>query len=256
MRRVGSSGCGKSTPFAETKNNTSQDLVEDIEKLRTHLGIETLSLSGGSWGSTLALFYAIAHRERVQKILLWSVFLARQSEVDFVNEGYPRYFFPEEWQRFIALVPDEHRKNGDMIMRYYAERINSNNPTEASRYANEWSLWESTLLSIRYNRAELEKEIFEDAENTAVARLETNYFLNKCFVPENYILDNVQAIQHIPCFLMQGRFDMCSPAVSSVDLKKAYGANLTLKIVNSGHLRTDPEMLAALQQILADTFSS
>ncbi len=239
-------GCGRSIPFASSEQNTTQDLVKDIESLRTHLGIEKMYVVGGSWGSALSLFYAIAHPERVERLLVWSLFLARQFEVDFVNEGFPRYFFPKEWERFISLVPPEHRGTGDEVMRYYAEKINSEDGAVAAKYADEWTLWEITLCSIVYDPITLEKEIIGDRNNLAVARLEVHYFLNKCFVPENYILDHIDKIKHIPCSLVQGRFDMCTPAISAVDLKSAYGDTLNLTLVNSGHLSNDPEMSKAL----------
>lgn len=239
-------GSGRSTPFASTENNTTQDLVKDIELLRTHLGLERIHVTGGSWGSALTLFYAIAHPERVDRMLIWSLFLARQFEVDFVNEGYPRYFFPDAWERFISLVPKGNRKTGDDVMRYYAEKIRSDDVAVATKYADEWTLWEITLCSIVYDPAVFEKETIGDKDNLAIARLETHYFLNKCFVPENYILDNIEKIKNIPCTLIQGRFDMCTPAISAFDLKKAYGEKLTLNVVNSSHLSTDPEMSKAL----------
>lgn len=239
-------GSGRSTPFADITKNTTHDLVNDIELLREHLGIEKMHVTGGSWGSSLTLFYAIAHPERVEHIMIWSLFLARQFEVDFVNEGYPRYFFPEAWERFIALVPEEHRKTGDDVMRYYAKKIRSEDEAEAIKYADEWTLWEITLCSILYDPVALEKETMGDKDNLAVARLETHFFLNKCFVPENYILDNVNKIKNIPCALLQGRFDMCTPPISAFDLKKAYGDKLSLTMVNSSHLSSDPEMFKTL----------
>lgn len=245
-------GSGLSTPFAETANNTTQDLIKDIEKLREHFGAEKLRVVGGSWGCTLSLLYAIEHPERVDRLLLWSAYLIRQFETDFVNEGYPRYFFPEAWNRFIAFVPEEHRTDGDSIMQYYASQINSNDPETARRYADEWTLWEMTLTSINYQPEQLEEEIMGDDKSVAVAKLETHYFLNKCFVPENYILDNIEKIKGIPCDLVHGRFDMCTPPIAAWDLAQAYGENLNLKWVNSGHLRSEPEMFAALRQIAGE----
>jgi proline iminopeptidase len=240
-------GAGRSTPFAETAHNTTQDLIEDIEKLRTQFGLEKIYISGGSWGSTLSLFYALAHPERVDKIFLWSVFLARQFEVDFVNEGYPKYFLPLEWQRFIALVPEEHRANGDAVMQYYADQIRSSDESVARKFANEWTLWETVLLKTEYDPEATEKSVLEDKDNMAVAKLETHYFLHKCFVPENYIFDNLEKIKHIPCLLTHGRFDMCTPAIAAADLAAAYGDKLELQWVNSGHSYTDPEMNKTLK---------
>ncbi len=240
-------GAGKSTPFAETENNTSTHLIADIEKLREHLGIEKMFVSGGSWGSTLSLLYAIAHPERVERLMIWSLFLARQFEVDFVNEGTPRFFFPEAWERFIALVPPEDRTTGTSVMKHYAQKMRSEDAEVAKKYANEWTLWEATLLSVNYNSTQIEKMVMEDKENTAIARIETHYFLNQCFVPENYILDNIGRLKDVPCTLVHGRFDMCTPPLSAHDLQKAYGENLSLIWVNSGHYNTDPEMQSALR---------
>ncbi|MES2471103.1 MAG: prolyl aminopeptidase [Patescibacteria group bacterium] len=245
-------GSGKSIPFADTKNNTTQGLVGDIEILRKHLGIEKMYVVGGSWGSALSLFYAIAHPERVKRLLVWGLFLARQFEIDFVNEGYPRYFFTEAWERFIALVPEEYRKTGDNVMGYYSKMMNSQDETEARKFADEWTLYEISLCSINYNPAALEKDVMGDKGNIAIARIETHFFLNKCFVPENYILDNVHKIQHIPCTLIQGRFDMCTPPISTHDLKRKYGDNLSLTLVNSGHLSSDPELGSALRMAITD----
>ena len=243
-------GSGRSIPFADIENNSTQGLIKDIEALREHLGISKMHVMGGSWGSTISLFYALAHPERVERLLIWSLFLARQFEVDFVNEGYPRYFFTEAWERFIALVPEEHRKTGNDVMRYYAEQVNSKDEEIARKYADEWNLWEVTLCSVLYDPVKLEKATMGDKNNIAIAKIEMHYFLNRCFVPENYILDNIEKIKDIPCTLLQGRFDMCTPPISAIDLEKAYGANLKLSIVNSGHFSSDPEMAGAIHNAL------
>ncbi len=243
-------GSGRSTPFASIKNNTSHDLIKDIELLREHLGIKKMCVTGGSWGSTLSLLYAIAHPERVRKLLIWSVFLNRQFEIDFVNEGYPKYFFAEAWERFISFVPKSNRINGNSIMKYYADKINSKNKKVASKYANEWTLYEFSLCSIKYDPIKLEKSILKDKDTLAIAKLETYYFLNTCFVPNEYIMNNINKIKNIPCFLIQGRFDMCTPVISAIDLKRKYGKNLRLHIVNSGHLSSDPEMFSALKTLI------
>jgi len=235
-------GCGRSLPFASTENNTTQDLIHDIELLREKFEFETVNIIGGSWGSSLSLLYTIEHPDRVSNLLLWGIYLIRQFETDWVNEGYPRYNFPAEWDRFIALVPEEYRTNGESIMKYYAKQIRSTDAEIVKKYAFEWSLWESALLSINYDPATSIQEVANDPHTLSTAILETHYFTNKCFVAENYILNNIDKIRHIPCKVIQGRFDMCTPAIGAYDLAKAYGENLTLNWVNSGHLRSDPGM--------------
>jgi proline iminopeptidase len=227
-------GAGKSQPYACIEENTTQDLIADIEKLREQLGIENMYVVGGSWGSALTLFYVIAHPERVINYVIWSVFTGSQFEIDFVNEGYARYFFPEAWQRFIALVPESCRTTGDSIMSYYADKIRSEDLTEAHKYADEWTLWESTLCSIEYSKETLESEIL-GGDNLSTATLETHYFMNKNFVPENYVIDNLHKIKRIDCVAVQGRFDMCTPPVSICELSNVYGEYMKLYWVNCGH---------------------
>ncbi|MCG7207454.1 prolyl aminopeptidase [Streptomyces arenae] len=244
-------GSGRSTPFASTENNTTAHLIGDIEKLLGHFGLDSVHVAGGSWGSALSLLYAIEYPERVRSLLIWSVYLVREFENRWVNEGFPRYQFPGEWERFISLVPEEHRVDGSSIMRFYAEKMRSDDEDEAARFAFEWTLWEMTLVSIQYDPAKLEAELREDRSMLSIALLETHYFTQGCFVPENHILDRIETLRHIPCQVVQGRFDMCTPAVSAYDLSRVYGDNLDLQWVNSGHLRTDPALFAALRQATA-----
>jgi proline iminopeptidase len=246
-------GCGRSTPYAQTNHNTTQDLIEDIEKLTKYLNIDIFFVMGGSWGSSLSLLYTIAHPEKVIRLLLWGIYLVRQFETDYVNEGYPKFNFPGAWDRFISLVPESDRKNGDSIMSYYAKNIRSKDQATAKKFADEWTLWESTLMSINYNQKKLEVEVLNE-ENTAIAILETHYFMNKCFIPENYILNNIKKINHIPCYVVQGIFDFCTPAIGAYDMAKAYGQNLTLQWTRSGHSVRDPENSVAIKTFVATSF--
>lgn len=247
-------GAGKSTPFADVRDNTTQKLLNDTEKLREMLGIEKMYITGGSWGSTLALMYAIAHPERVQSIIVWSVYLARQFENDLISAGYARYNYPEAWERFISVVPAEHRGSGTQITKFYAEMLNSEDQDMARKYADEWALWETSLLYLSYDQREMEHEIIGAERNLSLAKLETHYFLNGCFVPDNYILDNVALIKDIPLYAVQGRFDNCTPPISAYELGKAYGDKMTLQIVNAGHNRTESELRAAVRAVANTMF--
>lgn len=242
-------GSGKSKPYASTINNTTQDLVSDIEKLANHLKINTFTLVGGSWGSTLSLVYAISSPNRVKRLVIWGIYLARKFETDYVNEGYPKHTFPEAWERFISLVPPNLRKNGDSIMKYYAKKIRDKNKSIVKQYSNEWILWESTLISLKYDKSKLEDEVFKE-DNIAEAKIETHYFLNNCFLEKNYILKNIKNIKAIPCNVVQGRFDFSTPPIGAIDLSKAYGKNLKLQFVNSGHVSREPETFATLKSVL------
>ncbi|KAK4495296.1 hypothetical protein PRZ48_013626 [Zasmidium cellare] len=241
-------GCGKSTPYGSTEHNTTPDLVADTCKLMDHVGFKTAHIAGGSWGSALSLIFAIAHPERVRSLLIWSVYLIRPFENAWVNEGGPRNLFPDEYKRFISNVPADVPKDSVSIMKFYRDKIFSDDEAVAAKYAFEWTLWEECLITITYNPDTLEAEVREDPNAVSIARLELYYFLNGCFVPENHILDSVGRIRHLRCRVVQGRFDMCTPAVSAHDLRDAYGEQLELKVVNSGHLRSDPEMNVALQK--------
>ena len=247
-------GSGKSTPFAETKNNTTQKLIEDTNKLRKHLDIEKMYLIGGSWGSTMTLAYALAHPEQVEAMVSWGIYLAQQFENDFISNGYARYTYPEAWERFIALVPEDHRKDGSSITKYYSEKLHSSDQIEAITYADEWSLWENSLTTVRYDKREMEQYSIGAEKNLALARLETHYFLNGCFMPKNYFLDNLEKIKHIPFYVVQGRFDNCTPPITAYQLSKAYGNNMTLQMVNAGHSRSDPELRTALRSVINAIF--
>ena len=244
-------GCGRSRPVAGTAHNTTQHLIGDIEALMEHVGWETAHVAGGSWGSTLSLLFAIEHPHRVRSLLLWSVYLARRFENDWVNLGYPRFHLPAEWERFIGLVPDRLRADGHAVMTYYAEKMRDDDPETARRFALEWTLWEAVLTSIRYEPAEVEREIFADPSSVGTALVETHYFLNGCFIPPDHIIDSIAAIRSLPAVVVQGRFDLCTPPITAYDLARAYGDQLTLHWVNSGHIRTDPEMFAALRTAAA-----
>jgi proline iminopeptidase len=243
-------GCGRSTPFAETSNNTTPDLIDDIESLRRHAGWESAHVVGGSWGSTLALLYAIAHTRRVHSLVLWSIYLARHFDDEWVMNGPPRFFFPREWERFMATIPSQHRTNADTIMKYYDGRLHHEDSSIARKYAVEWTLWENTLTSLDYDPVRNERDAETGPATLSIACLEAHYFTNGCFIPENHIINEALTLRGLPCTVVQGRFDMCTPPIGAWDLARAYGDQLHLRWVNAGHLRTDPEMHAALRDTL------
>lgn len=240
-------GAGKSLPYADVKNNTTQKLIEDIGKLKKHLSIsDPTHVVGGSWGSTLALVYAIEYPDQVKSLLMWGIFLNRTDEIDYLYQGGPKTHFPEAWKRFINLVPPGKRGSSMDILKFFFEKFHSTNEQEAARYANEWTLWEASVCSLNYDSAKLEEEVFKE-NNLAIANVEAHYFINNCFIPPGYILDNLKKIAHIPATVVQGRYDFCTPPYSAVDLLDAYGGNLSLHMVNNGHLRSEFETLASLR---------
>lgn len=240
-------GAGKSTPFAELKNNTTQKLIEDIVKLKNHVKITVSThVVGGSWGSTLAMMYAIEHPSLVKSLLMWGIFLNRAEEIDYLYQGGPKTHLPEAWRRFVGLVPAQKRNTARDLVGFYYDKFHSTDAAEAIQYANEWALWEASTCVLNYDPRKLEEEVFKE-NNLAIANLEAHYFLHDCFISPNYILRNISKISHIPSTVVQGRYDFCTPPYSAVDLADAYGDNLSLHMVNNGHLRSEPETLASLR---------
>lgn len=238
-------GSGNSTPASSLTNNTTQALISDVDKLRDHLKIDRMYLSGGSWGSTMALLYAIAQPSRVISMVLWSIFLAEPAK-NHTSYTYTRNIFPEAWKRFISFVPKDKQSNWYSIAEFYNQQINLNNQ-ESIKYANEWSLWVNTLINNTQTQSLLELETMQNAlDNLTHTKIELHYMLNNYFIEEDYIMNNINIIKNIPVYVVHGRFDMCTPAKGTYKLKKIYGDKMTLQFVNSGHKRSDPEMSVAL----------
>ncbi len=186
----------------------------------------------------------------MRSLTLWSIYLARRFDDEWVMTGPPRFFFPAEWERFIGMVPAEHRDDPGAVIDYYYEQLRHEDRSIAFQYAVEWTLWETALTSLNYDPARNETEISADPATPSLARLEAHYFAHRCFIPENYIINKIPILRDIPCTVVQGRFDMCTPPTNAYELARGYGHQLNLKWVNSGHLRTDPEMQNALQETI------
>jgi proline iminopeptidase len=230
-------GCGKSTPHAELRDNTTWDLVADIERLREHLGIEKWQVFGGSWGSTLALAYAEEHPERVTELVLRGIFLVRKKEIDWFYQGGASYLFPDAWEHYLAPIPKEER--GDLLAAY-RKRLVSEDAEVRTQAAKAWSVWEgstSTLLT----DPDLVKKTAGDSFALAFARIENHYFVHGCwFSPESQLLDRVDRIRHIPAVIVQGRYDVVCPVESAWELHRAW-PEAELKIVgDAGHSAMEP----------------
>jgi proline iminopeptidase len=223
--------------------NTTPHLVEDIEKLRRHLGIERWTLFGGSWGSTLALAYAEAHPERVTEVVLRGIFLLRKWEIDwFYQEGANR-LFPEAWEDYLAPIPPEER--GDLLHAYY-RRLTGSDPFVRQRAARAWSVWEgrtSTLLP----DPELIARTSGDEFSLAFARIECHYFVHGAFFErENQLLEDVHRIRHLPAVIVQGRYDVVCPAQSAFELHRAWPSSRLIIVPDAGHSANEPGITSAL----------
>jgi proline iminopeptidase len=228
-------GSGRSTPFVSTKNNTTQDLVGDITKLKNELGFDRISLYGFSWGSTLALVYAIQNPAVIQKMLIGSVFLARGSDADFFLKGRLAAHFPEVWERFISIVPQNER---DEPASYYKKMMESKDEVERKRFAKEWMVYEASVLKLDYTPKAVELGL-KDFTSESLSYLEAHYILNGCFLEDNYILNNADKLVGIPIVIIHGRYDFICMPEAAYELNQALGDNALLHFVMAGHSSSD-----------------
>lgn len=236
-------GCGKSKPFAEIEENTTWDLVKDIEKLRIHLGIEKWSVFGGSWGSTLSLTYAQTHPESVDALFLRGIFMLRKKEIDwFYQEGASK-IFPDAWEKYIAPIPVEER--GDFVKAFY-KRLTSENKDIRSEAAKAWSVWEASTSKL-IQSSELMDSFAGDEFADAFARIECHYFTNKGFFKdEDQLLKNIDRIRHIPAIIVQGRYDVVCPMESAWELHRAWPEAKLEIIDDAGHSLSEKGITSAL----------
>ncbi|MDB5498147.1 MAG: proline iminopeptidase [Phenylobacterium sp.] len=236
-------GCGKSRPNASLEDNTTWTLIEDIERLREHLGVEKWCVFGGSWGSTLALAYAIRHPERVESLVLRGVFLLTERELGWFYQNGACMLFPDAWQRFCAPIPQAER--GDMIAAYHKRLTHPERRVQAEAAAA-WSQWEGDTISIRGPEARPSK--FNEIDFAiAFARIECHFFANHGFFPEEgWILKNAAKLKAIPGWIVQGRFDVVTPMEAAWKLKGAWPEARFEVVWDAGHASTEPGIVDAL----------
>ncbi len=236
-------GAGKSTPYASLEANTTWHLVEDIEKLRTHFGVEKWMVFGGSWGSTLALAYAETHPEQVTELVLRGVFLFDQVEIDWLyREGGASSLYPDGWDEFVAPIPEGER--GDLVAAY--QRVLTGDDEAAKLVAAKaWSMWEAVTVTLLPS-AETEQHFTDPAVAIAVARIENHYMANKGWLEEGQLLRGAEKLRGIPGVIVQGRHDCCTPPRAAWALKKAWPEVELNIIADGGHLFSEPGVLDGL----------
>ena len=236
-------GSGKSTPHAELKENTTWDLINDIEALRAKFGFEKMFVFGGSWGSTLSLAYAETHPERCLGLILRGIFLTRKKELDWFYQYGASEIFPDFWERYRDAIPVEERS--DFMTAYY-KRLTGDDEAEQLAAARAWSVWEGSTSKL-YPSADL-MEHWEGAhEALQLARIECHYFMNNSFFPtENYLIENIEKIRHIPTVIVQGRYDVVCPITSAWELHKAFPEAEFIVVPDAGHSVSEPGIIAAL----------
>lgn len=236
-------GSGRSTPAAELTENTTWDLVEDIEKIRTNLKIDKWIVFGGSWGSTLALAYAETYPEKVKALILRGIFLCRPSELKWFYQEGASHLFPDIWENYYHHIPEKERH--DFITAYY-KRLTSTDLNTRVSAAKIWSQWEAATCRLIIDQKSIDE--FEDITYALqFARIECHYFIhNAFFKTDNWLLENINKIKHIPCHIIQGRYDVVCPARSAWDLHRAW-PEATLKIIpDAGHAAGEQGIKSAL----------
>ncbi|WP_243047806.1 prolyl aminopeptidase [Dyella sp. RRB7] len=247
-------GAGRSTPHAELRNNTTWDLVADIEKIRAHFGIAHWVVFGGSWGSTLALAYAQAHPERVLGLVLRGIFLGRPGELRWFNEldGGASWIFPERWERYLEHIPVEER--GNMVEAYW-RRLDSADEAVRLAAALAWGSWEGGSTTLLHDPDEPGN--FADPQAAiSVARAEAHYFRHAFFMQPNQLLQHIERIRAIPATIVHGRYDIICPVKTAHDLAKAW-PEADFHIVLAGHSAADPaivDVLVKATDALADRY--
>lgn len=249
-------GAGRSTPPAELRDNTTWHLVDDIERIREHLGIEQWVAFGGSWGSTLALAYAQAHPQRVLGLVLRGIFLGRPEELRWFNEidGGARFIFPERWERYLAYIPEGERDN---LVEAYWRRLDHADPQVRLEAAQAWSDYEGGSTTLIHDP--VDPGHFEDPHVAlSVARAEAHYFRHQVFLQPDQLLRDIDRIRQIPATIVHGRYDIVCPVKSAHDLAHAW-PEATLRIVLAGHSAADPAIVDQLVQAtdaLADRYAA
>lgn len=249
-------GCGRSVPHAsaadaDLSTNTTWHLVDDMEKLREHLGIDRWLVSGGSWGSTLALAYAETHPERVTELVLRGIFTLRPVELDWFYEGGAAAVFPDLWEAFVAPVPEDER--GRMIQAY-GTLLNDPSQEVRERAGIAWSTWESSTITL-LPQPETVARFTEPSFAVAFARIENHYFRHGGWFEPGQLIRDAPTLRDIPAVIVQGRYDMCTPAFTAWDLHRAWPEAVFQLIPDAGHAFDEPGIRDALIEA-TDLFAS
>ncbi|HLL14579.1 MAG TPA: prolyl aminopeptidase [Pyrinomonadaceae bacterium] len=236
-------GAGKSTPHANLEDNTTWHLVADTERIREHLGIESWVVFGGSWGSTLALAYAQTHPERARALVLRGIFLCRPKEIRWFYQEGASAIYPDAWEHYIKVIPEAER--ADMLGAFH-RRLTSEDEAVRLEAARAWSVWEGSTSKL-YPDEDFIAHFGDPQFALAFARIECHYFMNNAFFDtDNYLIENVGRIRHIPAVIVQGRYDVVCPLMSAWELHRAW-PEADLKIIpDSGHSALEPGTRSAL----------
>jgi len=237
-------GACQSTPRAELRNNTTEYLISDIEKIRNHLAIDQWIVFGGSWGSTLSLVYAQQHPENVLGLILRGIFLGREKDISWLYhpDGGAARMFPDAWEDFVAPVADA---KPDTILQNYYQLLTGKDEISRMAAAKAWATWEAKIATLEPNQTLL-KHFTDPLIALGMARISCHYFVNKCFLRPKQILENMNKIANIPGVIVHGRYDALCPVENAWKLSKAW-PNAELNIIrDAGHTASEPAITDAL----------
>ena len=240
-------GCGQSTPHAsapdaDLSTNTTWHLVEDIERLREHLGVDRWQVFGGSWGSTLALAYAQRFPERVTELVLRGIFTLRAAEIDWFYQEGASALFPDRWEAYLAPIPEAER--GELLAAYH-RRLFDPNPEVHIPAGVAWTVWETATTKLIEDLPAIEAAR-EPKSAVAFARIENHFFFNRGWLDEGQLIAGAGALAGIPGVIVQGRYDACTPATTAWDLHRAWPEAEFTMVPDAGHSATEPGITAAL----------
>jgi proline iminopeptidase len=233
-------GCGRSKPHASLDNNTTWHLVADIERLRAVMGVEQWLVFGGSWGSTLALAYAETHPERVSELVVRGIFTLRRKELLWYYQDGASWMFPDLWEQFLEPIPAGERHD---LMAAYHKRLTGADRAEQLRCAKAWSVWEGSTITLLPNRDHAAAHA-DDHFALAFSRIENHYFVNAGFFDaDDQLLRDAHKLRRIPGVIVQGRYDVCTPAVTAWDLHRAWPEAAFHMVDDAGHAFDEPGIL-------------
>tara|TARA_B100000475_G_C15022797_1_gene324927 strand:+ start:1260 stop:2207 length:948 start_codon:yes stop_codon:yes gene_type:complete len=243
-------GCGRSKPHACLTNNTTWHLVDDIENLRKLLNIDKWLVFGGSWGSTLALAYSQSHPNSVTELILRGIFLLRKHELDWFYQYGASQIFPEAWEDFIDVIEEDQREN---LMLAYQRIFSGDEENKKLEAALAWSKWEATTSNLHYKESQV-NEFSNPKFALEFAQIENHYFVNKGFFnEEDQLLEGIDIVRHIPCVIVQGRYDVVCPISTAWELSKKWPEADFIIAQNSGHSAFEVELSNHLVKI-TDSF--
>jgi proline iminopeptidase len=232
-------GAGRSSPLGCVEENTTWDLIDDIHDLKQRLCIDRWMVFGGSWGSTLAMAYAQSYPKEVSELVLRGIFMLRKKEIDWFYQQGASFIYPEEWIRYISIVPAS--KRGDFLGAYH-QLLHFGTEIERVAAAQAWSRWEGATSCLTQSKALID-HFTEDKFSFALALIETHYFKNKGFFStEDYLLRNIDKIRHIPTVIVQGRYDMVCPIETAYELHAQWPEAEFIVAKNSGHSAYESEI--------------